>query len=203
MSEVTLSWATRTGENNFGLKEPIKSDSLTSSQKREIVGASLRSSLQADLARFAAQDSYASENGLKDQISGIGDVDNKDWDFTLNKDGDIEVIEGNDKLTNDEKSSLESVLNNSRFGYEFKRMAESLIEHNSVTNSSYEGTNLGKYKITMDNIGQVLKGKEYLESSTANSDSLATFNNQIGKLAADSGIEEKKDFIVHQVKIKV
>src|SRR5690606_10904232 len=51
----------------------------------------------------------------------------KDWDFTLDKTGNIKVIEKNDKLSKQAVQDLEDILNGSAFGYHFKDMAVGLI----------------------------------------------------------------------------
>lgn len=130
---------------------------------------------------------------------------NKDWDFTLDKAGNIKVIEGNDKLSKQAVRDLEKALNGSAFGYHFKDMAVGLIGKNQLSVNTYDNLNsMTKYDIHTGNISDILRGRELMEQPRADKESLdGVFSRQIDRAAAELGLNEKIDLTYRSIEVEI
>ncbi len=160
------------------------------------------SEVRSTKASAAAWGSFArakedfNENPLIQRAMDKHDLSDKDWDFTVAKSGDIQVLEGNDKLSKDAVQSLEYALNHSEFGYEFKRMAENLIHasHAKREDSKYS---FDDYNLTTENFSEVIKGRELMDTKRSDFNDLAfTISKQLDYAAEHSGLEEKVRYLV-------
>lgn len=158
--------------------------------------------VRATKASAAAWGSFArakedfKENPFIQRAIDKYDLDNKDWDFTVDKSGEIQVLEGEDKLSKDAVKTLEYALNNSKFGYEFKRMAENLIHasHAKHEDSKYSFDN---YNLTTDNFSEVIKGRELMSTKRSDFNDMAvTVSRQLDYAAENMGLEEKERYLV-------
>jgi len=130
---------------------------------------------------------------------------NKDWDFTLDRSGNIKVIEGNDRLSNQAVKDLEKALNDSAFGYHFKDMAVGLIGKSQLSVNTYNNPNsITKYDINAENISGILRGRELMEQPRADWNNIkGTFSKQIDRSAESLGLKEKVDLIYRSINIDV
>ena len=136
------------------------------------------------------------ENPLIQRTIDKHDLSNKDWDFTVDKSGDIQILEGEDKLSKDAVQSLEYALNNSKFGYEFKRMAENLIH---ASHAKHEDINYSydNYNLTTENFSEVIKGRELMNTRRSDHNDWAfNISKQLDYAAEHSGLEEKERYII-------
>lgn len=136
------------------------------------------------------------ENPLIQRTIDKHDLSNKDWDFTVDKSGDIQILEGEDKLSKDAVQSLEYALNNSKFGYEFKRMAENLI-HASHAKHEDNKFSFDDYNLTTENFSEVIKGRELMNTKRSDFNDLAfTVSKQLDYAAENLGLEEKERYLI-------
>lgn len=133
------------------------------------------------------------------------DLKFKDWDFTIDKNGSIKVLEGKDKLSSQAVKDLENALNGSEFGYHFKDMAMGLIGKSQLSVNSHNNSNsMTKYDINTDNISGILRGRELMEQRRADwSDLEGTFSKQVDRAAEKLGLEEKVDLTYRRIQIEV
>lgn len=85
----------------------------------------------------------------------------KDWDFTVNKDNEIEIIEGEDSLTESEIEYLQEKLEG--FSEEFGVVAEGL----SAAYQTYKEAGGGapdhlRYDLNRENFSEVFRGREFM-----------------------------------------
>lgn len=172
------SWANRTNSSEI-------QEGISGGQARSIVWGS-----------FARAKEDFHENPLIQRTLDKHDLSNKDWDFTVGKSGDIQVLEGDDKLSKDAIDSLEYALNHSRFGYEFKKMAENLIH---VSHAKHEDINYSydNYNLTTENFSEVIKGRELMNTRRSDHNDWAfNISKQLDYAAEHSGLEEKERYII-------
>lgn len=133
------------------------------------------------------------------------DLKNKDWDFTLDKVGNIKVIEGNDRLSTQVVEDLEKALNGSAFGYHFKDMAVGLIGKSQLSVNTYDNLNsMTKYDINTENISGILRGRELMEQPRADWENMkGAFSRQIDRAAESLGIKEKVDLIYRSIEVEI
>lgn len=85
----------------------------------------------------------------------------KDWDFTVNKDNEIEIVEGEDSLTESEIEYLQEKLEG--FSEEFSTVAEGL----SAAYQTYKEAGGGapdrlRYDLNRENFSEVFRGREFM-----------------------------------------
>lgn len=171
-------WANRTNSSEI-------QEGISSGQARSKVWGS-----------FARAKADFHENPLIQRALDKHDLSNKDWDFTVGKSGDIQVLEGEDKLSKDAVQSLEYALNNSKFGYEFKTMAENLIH---VSHAKHEDINYSydNYNLTTENFSEVIKGRELMNTRRSDhNDWASNISKQLNDAAEHSGLEAKERYII-------
>ena len=147
---------------------------------------------------------YKDNSKIQDTIASH-DLKKKDWDFTLDKSGNIKVIEGRDRLSKQAISDLEEVLNGSAFGYHFKDMAVGLIGKNQFSVNTYGNLHsMTKYDINTENISSVLRGRELMEQTRADPENMVgVFSRQIDRAAESFGLNEKVDLIYRRIEVEV
>lgn len=171
-------WANRTNSSEIG---------------PSVSGGHARSAAWGSFAR-AKEDFH--ESPLIQRAMDKHNLSNKDWDFSVNKSGDIQILEGDDKLNKDAIQSLEYALNSSKFGYEFKRMAENLIHasHAKHENNNYSFDN---YNLTTENFAEVIKGRELMNTKRSDYNDLAfTVSKQLDYAAENLGLEEQERYLI-------
>jgi len=129
----------------------------------------------------------------------------KDWDFTLDKSGNIKVIEGNDKLSKQAVKDLEEVLNGSAFGYHFKDMAVGLIGTSQLSVNTYDNSSsMTKYDVNTGNISDIIRGRELMEQPRADWENMeGVFSRQIDRAVESLGLNEKVDLIYRSIEVEI
>lgn len=89
----------------------------------------------------------------------------KDWDFSINENDEIVVIEGEDKLSSKDKEILTQALNNPELVESLKTLADAsqilLAEDRGAGQFS---TGLGRYDLNRSNFSEVIKIREGLDT---------------------------------------
>lgn len=132
-------------------------------------------------------------------------LNDKDWDFTLDKGGNIKVIEGDDQLSYRAVKDLEEALNGSEFGYHFKDMAVGLVGKSQLSVNTYDNLNsMTKYDIHTENISDILRGRELMEQPRADWENMeAVFSRQIDRAAEKLGLNEKVDLTYRSIEVEI
>lgn len=85
----------------------------------------------------------------------------KDWDFTVNEDNEIEIIEGEDSLTKSEMEYLQEKLDG--FSEEFAGVKEGLTAAYEASNENgRQAPDHMKYDLNKENFSQVFRGREFM-----------------------------------------
>ncbi|MCP5325450.1 MAG: hypothetical protein H7A09_03865 [Oceanospirillaceae bacterium] len=92
----------------------------------------------------------------------------KDWDFTVDSKGELLIVEGKDQLTKREIESIIDVLEEHGVDDYMKDLAENIVERGIASRGpemrmSEQG--IGSYDITMDNMSDVLRGRELMNDT--------------------------------------
>lgn len=130
----------------------------------------------------------------------------KDWDFTVNEDNEIEIIEGENSLTESEIEYLQEKLEG--FAEEFGTVAEGL----SAAYQTYKEAGSGapdhlRYDLKRENFAEVFRGREFMtmdkpDLNNAGYDIIGNMSGQLMQRGADLKLDLPQDSNV-RVDVKV
>ncbi|MFC3680861.1 hypothetical protein [Bacterioplanoides pacificum] len=92
----------------------------------------------------------------------------KDWDFTVDADGELLIVEGDDQLTKREIETITGVLEEYGVDDYMKNLAENIVERGAASRGpemrmSEHG--IGSYDISMENMSDVLRRRELMNDT--------------------------------------
>lgn len=93
------------------------------------------------------------------------DLLQKDWDVTVDPEGELLIVEGEDRLTEKEMKTIIDIMTEHGLDGYMKNLAENIVERGVGGRGYIEyqgGHDIGQYDVTMENISKILRGRELM-----------------------------------------
>lgn len=111
-----------------------------------------------------------------DLMNDAPDLIEKDWDFSVDGNGEIVIIEGKDKLSESDVKRLTDILEDNHIDDHMNKLAESVINW-GVGRRGPEGfaeEGLGRYDVNKENFKDIVFGREIMTGMKINPDTAIT-----------------------------
>lgn len=133
------------------------------------VGESTYNMMASSRITMIALKASESVSGIEDRYNRVmskiaserPELAEKDWDFTINADDEIEIIAGSDKLRDSEIKYLEGKLENFSEGFADYANAMTTV-YQQYSERPYDVPDYGKYNVTRENFGEFFRGREFM-----------------------------------------
>lgn len=91
----------------------------------------------------------------------------KDWDFTVDESGELVILEGSDKLSDEDISTLTRVLEDNGIDEQMNQLADEVVKWGEGLRGPDQQSreNIGKHDITRENFSEIIKGRDLITSS--------------------------------------
>lgn len=123
------------------------------------------------MADIADQLSEKTKDSLKTIALKDSSILEKDWDFTINENDELIILEGDDKLTSRQKSIIEKALGGQDMMASLKDFADaSQVLISEERGADQHSTGLGRYDLNRSNFSEhivIRKGLEVIEKENA------------------------------------
>ncbi len=121
--------------------------------------------LELAITTFDMRDVYTQVQ--EDLFNQNPDLSEKDWDFTVDEMGELLVLEGQDKLTDEEMQQIKGVLEDNNMDDYTVKLANSIIGLGVADRGPelWSDEGVGVYDVTKETMQDILRGRELMSDS--------------------------------------